>query len=348
MHLSFVRAARAALILAVLPTLAYAAPDTKPTDAKPADAKPADAKPDEPKPEDPNAIEAQKYFKNGLELYKVRSFDNALVAFEQAYQLSKSYKVLFNIALVYRDMNDFASALDTFDRYFAEGSNEIDEYRRAEVDSEYQRLKRFVAEISITSNAADTDISVDDISVGKTPFGKPVRIHGGMRRKISAAIEGRKPKVKYIKAVGGGTGHVEFDMFAVESEAAPAPVIVQAAATQQKEEPSRFTKWSWAGVGAAGALAVGATITGIAALNASDDVKKGRFAGATPPADLESSSSAARALSITTDVLIVASAATLGTTLALTFLWPKKETEKKSATVDLQLRGAGAALVGSF
>ena len=40
-----------------------------------------------------------------------------------------------------------------------------------------------------------------------------------------------------------------------------------------KEKPSKFTTLSWIGLGTAGALAIGAGVTGILALNASSDLE---------------------------------------------------------------------------
>lgn len=345
---------RSALLASVvgltLASGASAAPPKKPAEPAPADATAADAAPSkgETKADDANAVEAQKHFKNGLDLFKLRSHDASLAEFERAYQLSNNYKILFNIALVYRDMNNFAGAIDTFDRYFAEGGSDIDASRRAEVEAEYDRLKVYVAQLTVTANLDGAEIFVDDIPAGKTPLEKPIRINAGTRRKITATHENAVPNTKYIRAAGLEKVSVAFDLrenkavVTNQPTAAPAKTV----APPVEDKPSRFTTLSWVGLGAAGALAIGGTITGIAALGASSDVKNGTFAGPTAPDDLQGSRSSARALSLTTDILLVAAAATAGVTLYFTLTRDPKP--KAARTVGFRVAGAGGALVGSF
>lgn len=344
--LSHQRAFVAAFAVLSFSSAAWAAPPAKPSEP----AKPGETS--EAKPDDPNAAEAQKHFKNGLDLFKLHSHDASLVEFERAYQLSNNYKILFNIALVYRDMNNFAGAIDTFDRYFAEGGSDIDPYRRAEVDAEYDRLKMYVAQLTVTANLAGAEVFVDDVPVGKTPFEKPLRINAGTRRKISVTHESAAaPITKFIKAAGGEKVSVAFDLRENKAQASnqePVKPAVLAPPPPPPEKPSKFTTLSWIGLGAAGALAVGGTITGIAALGASSDVKSGTYAGAQPPDDLASSRSSARALSLTTDILFVAAAATAGVTLYLTLTHEPKAKSKALHDVGFRVAGTGGALVGSF
>lgn len=78
------------------------------------------------------------------------------------------------------------------------------------------------------------------------------------------------------------------------------------------EAPSRPY---WIGYGTAGLFAAGAAVTGALALSAGSSLGSATFAGSTPPPDVESTASRAKALGITTDVLIgsavVAAAVTL-------------------------------------
>jgi hypothetical protein len=346
---------RSALLASVLSlslaSTAFAAPPKKP---KPVDPAPVDAPvappPPAAKPEDPNAAEAQKHFKNGLELFKLHSHDASLAEFEKAYTLSNNYKILFNIALVYRDMNNFAGAVDMFDRYFAEGGSDIDAFRRAEVEAEYNRLAVYVAQLTVSANVDGAEILVDDYPAGKTPLDKPLRINAGTRRKVTVQLENGQPITKFIKAAGGEKVSVTFDLKenkAIASNQTTPVAPAKSLPPPEENKPSKFTTLSWVGLGSAAALGIGATITGIAALGSSSDLKKGTYVGSTPPDDLESSKSSARALSLTTDILIVAAVATAGVTLYLTLT---HEPKNKTATtqVGFKVAGAGGALVGRF
>src|SRR5664279_276256 len=49
-------------------------------------------------------------FRQGVELYREANFEAALVEFRKAYQLSPSYKVLYNIAQSYFELHDYVNA----------------------------------------------------------------------------------------------------------------------------------------------------------------------------------------------------------------------------------------------
>src|SRR5258708_11228603 len=69
--------------------------------------------------------EARKHYDKGLQLFNEEAYEAALAEFERAYQLAPTYKILYNTGKIYRARNDFVSALRDFERYLAEGKNEI-------------------------------------------------------------------------------------------------------------------------------------------------------------------------------------------------------------------------------
>lgn len=322
----------------LLPGLAFAAPQATDTPAASAPAK---------VDEDISTDEAQRHFKNGLELFKLHSLDASLAEFERAYQLTHNYKILFNIALVYRDMNDFAGAVDTFDRYFAEGGADVDPQRRAEVQAEYNRIKVYVAYLQVKTSLPNAEVFVDDVPVGRTPFAKPVTINVGTRRKISVNHEDAAPITRFVKASAGETVKLDVDLRRNEVSTGP-QIVSRTVVVREQEKPSKFTTLSWVGLGAAGALALGATATGIAALGASSSAENESYTANQGAAEVDSRRSTARALGITTDVLIVAAAATAGVTLYLTLSRDPKPAASPSASMGLRFTGTGGALVGSF
>src|SRR5262245_54854214 len=110
--MNFLKALSALSILSFAAGNALAA---EPSDAPPAGTEPADDPAPSPAPSDaaqsPKIKEATARFERGLALYDDGDYDAALVEFSRAYELSPTYKVLYNIAKIERVKNDYSSAL---------------------------------------------------------------------------------------------------------------------------------------------------------------------------------------------------------------------------------------------
>jgi tetratricopeptide (TPR) repeat protein len=118
--------------------------------------------------------EAQRRFEQGKELYEENDFRGALIEFRRAYQLAPNFKLLYTIAQVYYQLQDYAAALQTFEKYLADGGREVPAARKTEVERELERLKTRVARVELTTNVAGAEVSVDDVDIGTTPLSKPV------------------------------------------------------------------------------------------------------------------------------------------------------------------------------
>ncbi|HEX7507163.1 MAG TPA: hypothetical protein VF550_10350, partial [Polyangia bacterium] len=57
------------------------------------------------------SAQARGCFQRGLELFDERDLDGAMVEFRRAYELAKSYRILFNLGQVAADKHDYAAAL---------------------------------------------------------------------------------------------------------------------------------------------------------------------------------------------------------------------------------------------
>ena len=78
---------------------------------------------------------ARGHFKQGVELAKAGSYEAALAEFKQAYQLSPHFSVLYNIGQAELALERPGLAVETLRRYLAEGGEQIEPARRAEVES---------------------------------------------------------------------------------------------------------------------------------------------------------------------------------------------------------------------
>jgi len=74
---------------------------------------------------DEDSAKAAVRFQQAVELYREGSYEGALAEFRKAYQISPSYRVLYNIAQTQYALHDFVSAHRSLVQYMAEGRGEI-------------------------------------------------------------------------------------------------------------------------------------------------------------------------------------------------------------------------------
>jgi tetratricopeptide (TPR) repeat protein len=79
--------------------------------------------------------QARGHFNRAVELAKAGSYEPALTEFEQAYRISPHFSVLYNIAQAELALERPQRAVETLRRYLAEGGEQIDPSRRAEVEA---------------------------------------------------------------------------------------------------------------------------------------------------------------------------------------------------------------------
>jgi tetratricopeptide (TPR) repeat protein len=234
--------------------------------------------------------EARTRFQRGIELYEEGDMDAALVELRRAYEIAPSYKLLFNIGQVQLQKSDYASALDSFERYLAGGGDKISKKRRSELEPLVQKLRQRVAEVTVTVDVAGAEVLVDDLPRGTAPLSEPLVVNAG-RRKISAQAPGRTPAVKQIEAAGAERLTVALELLP-ETVDAPPPAVAPLAPVERPPlarkkplarppQPAPASRpadkpFPWAAWTATGVLATGAIVVGALAYDASRDLEKKR------------------------------------------------------------------------
>jgi hypothetical protein len=197
--------------------------------------------------------EASAHFQRGTKLYTEQDFRAALIEFQRAYQIAPNFSVLYNIGQSNYQLQDYASALQSFEHYLADGKDRVPAERRAEVSKDIDELRGRVAMVTFKVNEAGAEIAVDDVPVGKSPLPGPVRVSAG-RRKLTATREGRPTTTRTLDIAGGDRLDVELTLAAPATTSGPGPVAASAPAPSPPPPPPP------AGPGAFtyGALTVGA------------------------------------------------------------------------------------------
>ncbi len=157
--------------------------------------------------------EARTRFTRGLELYEAGDYEAALAEFTRAYEVAPHFAVLYNIAQVKAQLVRYPEAVETFERYLAEGGDQIAAPRRAEVEEELRRLGALIGRIAlVVENPERATVYVDDTEIGRTPLGSPLRVSAG-RHVIEVRAEGFLPTRRLVTVAGGEeeTLHVALD-----------------------------------------------------------------------------------------------------------------------------------------
>lgn len=273
--------------------------------------------------------EASSRFRKGFELFKEGDYQAALIEFRRAYELAPNYNVLYNIAQVYFQLQDYANALTKFEQYLSEGGRNVPKARREEVEKEIEKLRARVANIEITSAVADVEVALDDVPQGKTPLGKAVMVSAG-RHKISASKEGYRPYLKIIEVASADSVKVALDMVELKAGTPePQPTSTQVVVTPPSptttatvpvaplKPPVEPPSIPWAGWAVTGGLAAGAVITGVLALSSSSDLVEKRNGFSTRD-ELSKAASDVSTKALVSDILTGCAVVAGGVTLIFT------------------------------
>jgi hypothetical protein len=282
---------------------------------------------------DPNAQkEANVHFQRAVQLYSETDYRAALVEFKRAYELAPHPSVLYNLGQTYYQLQNYAEALTTFERFLAEGGTQ----HRGEVEQAIGVLKTRVGKLDITTPSAGWEISVDDEVVGKTPLAKPVAVSIG-RRKLSASKSGEAPLSRSVEVAAGETAAISL---VAGAAAKPADADTHAPPAGSDSGSNGLLLAGWVGTGA---LAAGAVVTGILASSKASSLKDARAQFPADKSDIDSKSSSVKTLALVTDILGASALVLGGVTLYFTLTKPSS-----TATARVGTNGSRLLLEGTF
>ncbi|MDI3287563.1 PEGA domain-containing protein [Polyangium sp. 15x6] len=309
--------------------------------------------------------EASRRFKRGIELFGEGDYRAALIEFRRANELAPNYNVLYNIGNVYFQLQDYANALVSFEKYLAEGGANIDAKRRADVDKDIEKLRTRVARVEIVTSVPDADVTIDDVPVGKSPFTKPLLVNPG-RHRIVATKEGRTSASKTIEVASFDSERVTLDLPEIAprpAETGTIPTSLPTASAAPTTSPTNTAPMTppppppksvpWAGWGVTGALAIGAVATGVLALSKNGELADLRKpdSGATK-AQLDDASSSTATLALVSDIFTGAAVVAGAVTLYFTVRDPAPAKEQPKTglikSVDVGVSPTGFTLKGTF
>ena len=161
---------------------------------------PAPAHADDP------VVEANRHYQLGVDLYKERRFDGALVEFERANALAPHPLTRLNLGLVYRELGRYDEALAAFASVLADPASTPDVAART--TREQETLLQRVALVEITTTPVGASITLDGRDVGTTPLARKLAVPSGTHT-IGARSPTRQLESRQITVAAGDATAVE-------------------------------------------------------------------------------------------------------------------------------------------
>ena len=288
-------------------------------------------------PDAASTRDASVHFEHGVQLYNEADYRASLVEFKRAYQLAPNPAVLYNIGETHYQLQNYAAASSALEQYLSESGPGA--AHRAEVEQTMQVLQSRVGRLEVQASPA-ASISVDDETIGTTPFASPPRVSIG-HRKVTATRDGQAPMTQYVDISANETAHVRFNFVLPTASGAAGQ------APPETSHSGSLALGLWIGTGA---LAVGSITTGILALHAGSTLSTDRGTFGVSRTTLDDDASRTKTFSILGDALGAAAIVTGGVALYFTFKahGEAKDAAATASTVGVHLVGNGAAVSGSF
>jgi hypothetical protein len=193
---------------------------------------------------------ARAHFNTGQAYYEHGRFEDAAHEFEEAYRLSAKAPLLYNVGKSYDGSNDFARALDAYQRFLAAGP--VDNADRDFAQKRVTLLQTLVGKIVVDGAVDGSAVTLDGKAAGTTPLAAPLVVNPG-RHKLELAHDGFATWRNAVDVPVGGSASVA----ARQTE----NVKVVTVAATEKEVPVYKRWWLWTAVG--GAVVAAGVITAV-------------------------------------------------------------------------------------
>jgi len=289
---------------------------------------------------------AREHFMRGIELYRSGAFDASLAEFTRAYEAAPNYRILYNLAQIRAQQQDYVQALELFGRFAREGGSDLSEARAADVAAEMAELRRRVAQLRVESNVDGATLVINDSRTAPLPLTAPLAMNAGVYQ-LRVQKLGRVPVTQTVTVAGGESPLVRFELLpdtsaldlgaltALPGPAEPLPTDTPA--------PSANTAL-WVGLATTGVLA-GATAT-FGFLTYRQSVKLDQSLSSYPDGidEIEAARSKLRTFALLTDVFGLASLAAAGVTAYLH--WNASDTPAPAPAPSARI-GAGISADGA-
>jgi len=289
--------------------------------------------------------QAKSHIRTATELYDDNDFRGALVEFQRAYELVPSFRILFNIAQVDMQLQDWGGAFTAYTHYVKEGGPDIPAARLAQVNAEIERLRARIGFL-VVQTATGAQVLVDDAAVGYAPLPEPVAVSPGSHR-VTVDIPGRGAITRAFEVAARQSVlaalTVDPPRLAPVDLSAPAAAVVPPPAGPRSRTPV-YLAWS-----ITGGLAIGAGAFAVLARGDANDLAAMRATYGVTGDQLTAQRGRTVRDAAIADVFTGAAVASAGVALYLTVTRRGGDDHPpRERAVQLQIAPRGVAIAGSF
>lgn len=225
-------------------------------------------------------------FDKAVKAFNEHRFADAADGFRLAYRLRPSWKLLFNMGQAESAAKRYGLALDFFERYLAQGGDDVPIQRQNSVRNEIERLRIMVGFLKIAA-PKDAIVIINGVERGKAPLNSEIPVTASVDLKIETMVDGELVAEQTVKVSGGRTvavdmvpqksdksTHRPFSAPPVEigSSTTSSPISLPDHQTDAQWTPLKLWGWIWMGVG--GACILGGGIVGGIALAKDRELKR--------------------------------------------------------------------------
>jgi hypothetical protein len=267
---------------------------------------------------------ARKHFSQGIQFYNAGDYKLSLIEFRRSYDLSKNYRILYNIGQVNQQLGNYTNALMALEEYLRQSGADVGDDRKAEVLASILVLRTRVAHIRIVSNVDAPEVLIDGFPTDVKNTNGEIALDPGDHR-IDLRKPGYQSSGTIVALAGGDANRVRIDLVRV-------PIATRAAAPPSSAPVHRDATWLWIGWTTTAATALGAGITGVLALTQANELATLRNSPGSTQTQRDQVGGRAKAFALSSDVLTIAALAAGATSLYLTLSSGKTEHRPAPAT----------------
>jgi hypothetical protein len=172
---------------------------------------------------------AKEAYESAKVLINNHDWAGAYTKFQQAYDLSKDPRLLFNMAVCARDMREYARTEQLLVRYKQEAGKNLSTDDAAQVDAALATVRALVARVKLDVNEEGAAVAVDGNPAGTTPLAAPLVVDLG-KHTLSVSKQGFEPVGRTIESVGGSESTITITLVP-QVHAARLAVVAELGAT---------------------------------------------------------------------------------------------------------------------
>jgi hypothetical protein len=147
--------------------------------------------------------QAKEAYTSAELLFRSGDYAGAITKYSQAYELSGDPRLLFDMALAFKNMHAYARMQQLLQRYESEGGDAISPKEKATVDRALAAISDLVGSLVLSVNQPGATVAVDGENIATTPLTAPLTVDQG-KHTLSVQKPGFDPAERPFE-IGGGT-----------------------------------------------------------------------------------------------------------------------------------------------